>query len=87
MLCQAAVLLPYDVRCNPGAVSVPVSAKAGVQHHIVALGYGKSIVIAQCLRLASNEVEQTVMSGTHCGTVLNIGLWPEVCHRVVALVE
>ena len=87
MLGEAAILDPDHISSDPCG-GTALACEAAMENHMVALRHDNSVLIAQSVRRASDEVEQSLAAGRDMVTVLDVGIRLEARHSyVVALVE
>src|SRR6202043_309916 len=64
------------------------TAKPAVEEHVVAIGYGKPVLVVQSFRGPFDQGEKSLASGRNVRTVLNVVRRPETLRSgVVPLVE
>ena len=87
MLCELAVLDADDVGRNPGD-GPSAAGEPAVEHHVVALGDGELVLVAQRIGQGTDQFEESVSPGRNMSAMLDVAIRPiAFSSRVIALVE
>ena len=87
MLGEAAILDPDHISSDPCG-GAALASEAATENHIVPLRHDNTGLIAESVRRASDEVEQSLAAGRDMVTVLDVSIRPEARRSfVIALVE